>query len=433
MCTPGPCDDVAGIIRDRRRSRPPAAPFAVLATALALAAPGFADESAALAERVARAQKAVERVRGVPFRAPVASALLPASRLPEVLGRKLVEDLPVPFETYAASLASVGLIDPSPGLLSRLTRLYTRQVVGFYDPAEKRFFVVPERSSDVEGPTGELLERLLLAHELTHALQDQRLDLDRRMKGLRDSTDALLALQAFLEGEATILMTDVLLESLPEEAREAIGGDPVGQLLDGLGNPESVEGAEGVPDFFVKELVFPYAAGTEWVRRKKREGGWPAVDAVYDRLPATTREILHPGAESGERRLLAPSDLPVKANAPAGSGAAWTDTLGEWVLGTLLERAGAGEEAADVAATWRDDRVLFFAPKRRPAGQGVGFLWRIRTSDAEGALRIAALLDTLYAPRPASVRPVVTARGDVVEVSRGLPARARPRRGVSPG
>ncbi len=400
---------------------------------LAIAAPAFADGTAALAERVARAQKAVERVRGVPFQSPVASALLPASRLPEVLGRKLVEDLPVPFETYAASLASLGLIDPSPGLLARLTRLYARQVVGFYDPAEKRFFVVPERSSDVEGQTGELLEQLLLAHELTHALQDQRLDLDRRMKGLRDSTDALLALQAFLEGEATILMTDVLLESLPEEAREAVGGDPVGQLLDGLGNPESVEGAEGVPEFFVKELVFPYASGTEWVRRKKREGGWPAVDAVYDRLPATTREILHPDAEVGTRAPLAPPDRPGPADAPAGSGARWTDTLGEWVLRTLLERAGAGEDAADVAASWRDDRAVFFAPRGRPAGQGVGFLWRIRTSDSAGARRIAALLETLYAPRPASVRPVVTARGDVVEVSRGLPGGPRPRRGVSPG
>lgn len=400
---------------------------------LAIAAPAFADGTAALAERVARAQKAVERVRGVPFQSPVASALLPASRLPEVLGRKLVEDLPVPFETYAASLASLGLIDPSPGLLARLTRLYARQVVGFYDPAEKRFFVVPERSSDVEGQTGELLEQLLLAHELTHALQDQRLDLDRRMKGLRDSTDALLALQAFLEGEATILMTDVLLESLPEEAREAVGGDPVGQLLDGLGNPESVEGAEGVPEFFVKELVFPYASGTEWVRRKKREGGWPAVDAVYDRLPATTREILHPDAEVGTRAPLAPQDRPGPADAPAGSGARWTDTLGEWVLRTLLERAGAGEDAAGVAASWRDDRAVFFAPRGRPAGQGVGFLWRIRTSDSAGARRIAALLETLYAPRPASVRPVVTARGDVVEVSRGLPGGPRPRRGVSPG
>jgi hypothetical protein len=268
------------------------------------------------------------------------------------------------------------------------------------------------------------MEQLLLAHELTHAFQDQRLDLDRRMKGLRDSTDALLALQAVLEGEATLLMTDALLESVPGDAREALGTDPVEQILDGLDGPAAVDGAEGVPDFFVKELVFPYSAGTAWVRQKRKEGGWAAVDAAYAHLPTTTREILRPGAAPTPRKLLADADRPRTSDAPAGSTSAWPDTLGEWVLGTLLERAGAGAEAADAAAAWQDDRVLFFAPKGRPAGQGIGFLWRIRTTGPAGARRIAGLLETLYASRPAPARPSVTVRGDVVEVARrGTPTR----------
>jgi hypothetical protein len=103
--------------------------------------------------------------------------------------------------------------------------------------------------------------------------------------------------------------------------------------------------------------------------------------------------------------------------------AAYADTLGEWALGVLLERAGGGEAARETAAFWQDDRIVFFAPEGRPAGQGVGFLWRIRTTSPEGARRIAALLVPLYAARPAPARPSVTARGDVVEVSR---AAARP-------
>jgi hypothetical protein len=367
---------------------------------------------------VAEAQRLVERVRGIPFRTPVASALLPEKDLEAVLSKKLLEDLPVPFETYAASLASIGLIDPSPDLLPRLTRLYTRQVVGFYDPAEKRFYVVPERSRDSAGPVGELLEQLLLAHELTHALQDRRLGLDRRMRELKESTDALLALQAFLEGEATIVMTDALVESVPGDAREALGADPVGQILAGLDDPAGVEGADGVPDFFVKELVFPYSAGTAWVRQKKKEGGWAAVDAVYRNLPSTTREILRPGSVPRPRKLLSARDRPSAGGAAAGATAAWADTLGEWVLGTLLERAGAGEEARGAAAGWQDDRVVFFAPDRTPAGHGIGFLWRIRTEGPAAAARIASLLAPLYATRPAPARPAVTTRGDLVEVSR---------------
>lgn len=424
MCAPEPCDDVAEIIRDPGRRRPlgkPLSPVVGLLVLAALAAPpARSDDSALLAVRVARAQTLVEKVRGVAFRAPVASALLPEKQLETVLAKKLVQDLPIPFEDYAAGLAALGLIEPSPGLLDRLIRLYTRQVVGFYDPGEKRFYIVPERSRDVAGPAGELMEQLLLAHELTHALQDQRLDLDRRMKALRDSTDALLALQAFLEGEATVLMTEALLESVPEEAREALGADPLGQVLDGLDDPDGVDGAEGVPAYFVRELVFPYAAGTAWVRQKKAAGGWPAVDAAYRRLPTTTREILRPGVVLPARLRLAPADRPTPRAVPGGGTASWADTLGEWVLGTLLEQAGAGDESRDAAAAWQDDRIVFSCPGKSPCAHGVGFLWRIRAATPAGAARIAELLGPLYATRPAPARPRISVRGDLVEVVRSV-------------
>lgn len=415
MCTPGLCDKVAAMIRQRPRRRPAwGAGLGLLA--LLAAGPVRADEAALLAGRVAKAQKLVEKVRGLGFRAPVASALLPEKELEAVLGKKLVQDLPVPFEPYAASLEAIGLIEASPDLLRRLTRLYARQVVGFYDPAEKRFYIVPERSRDSGGPAGDLMEQLLLAHELTHALQDQRLDLDRRMKALVDSTDALLALQAVLEGEATLLMTEALMASLPAEARKALGSDPTQQLLDGLDSPATVEGAEGVPDFFVKELVFPYAAGTAWVRLKRKQGGWAAVDAVYRHLPSTTSEILRPGASLPVRKRLAASDRPAPGPEQETSSTIWYDTLGEWVLGSLLERAGAGAESKGAAAGWQDDRVVFFAPKE-PSSAGVGFLWRIRAGSPSAAKRIATLLAPLYSGRAVEKRPSVTARGDVVEVA----------------
>ena len=436
MCAPVPCDDVAAMIRERRRERPPAALAAArlaLGALLALGLPGaaVADEAAELAARVEKAQQLVEKVRGVPFRAPVASALLPEKDLEAVLGRKLVEDLPVPFETYAASLVSIGLIDPAPDLFPRLKRLYTRQVVGFYDPSEKRFYVVPERSTDVTGPAGELMEQLLLSHELTHALQDQRLGLDRRMKELRDSTDALLALQAFLEGEATVLMTDALLASVPKEARESLGADPLGQVLSGLDGPDAVEGADGVPEYFVKELVFPYAAGAAWVKERKKSGGWAAVDAAYRHLPATTREILRPGATLAPTRRLSAADLPSRC-VPADAAESWTDTLGEWVLGTLLERGTEPETAREAAAAWQDDRAAFWVPAGGGPGAPVAFLWRIRAASPAGARRIAALLASLYAERPVPDRPTATARGDVVEVRRGFATALSPGSGGRP-
>lgn len=408
------------IISERRNGRPLAA--RALASAVVVAfvgGAGLAAQSsltpARLAVQVQRAQKLVEELRGLSFDRPVASALLPEKELPALLGKKLVEDLPVPFETYAASLAAVGLIEPSPGLLGRLTNLYSRQVVGFYDPREARFFIVPERvESGAGSPAG--MEEALLVHELTHALQDQKLGLARRMDALRESTDGLLALQALLEGEATVVMGEAMIARLPEDVRAGLGPGSLSKLLSTL-SPSSVEGAEGVPEYFVKELLFPYVSGTERVQAVRQAGGWAAVNALYRHPPETTLEILHP-EKAGGRRRLAPAQLPSAATVPAGSAFLYTDTLGALSLGCLLDRAGAGEAGGRVAATWQDDRVVFFTPKGHPAGQQVGFCWRILCASPAAAAELGALVRPLYDLRPAPARPVVRQRADVVEIVR---------------
>ena len=337
-----------------------------------------------------------------------------------MLGRKLVEDLPVPFETYAAvprgDRPHRDLPRPPPAPHPPLRAPGRRLLRPGREAVLRRPRAVARTP---RGPAGELMEQLLLAHELTHALQDQRLGLDRRMKALRDSTDALLALQAVLEGEATLLMTEALVESVPGDAREALGSDPIQQILDGLDSPAAVEGAEGVPDFFVKELVFPYAAGTAWVRQKTEGRGLgrrrrrlpePPVDDERD-PPARDRSRRResasppptgptPGRVPGRRlddlvrhaRRVGPRDPP-----RAGGRRRRSEGRGGRVAGRpgRLLRAEGG--------TARRRRRLPLEDSRREPRRG------------EDGSR--TLLAPLYAGRPAAERPSVTTRGDVVEVA----------------
>jgi len=422
------------MIRERGAGRPslrlPA--FALLAALLVPVAPAAAERPIAerLPEAVAGAQKLVERVRGVPFPGTVASAILHEKDLARVLARKLVEDLPAPFPRYAASLAAAGFFDPEPGLEQKLTALYARQVAGFYDPAEKKFFIVPERTAETAAGAPELglsaetlLEETLLAHELTHALQDRRLDLVPRLKALQDSSDGLLALEAFLEGEATVVMMDALLTRLPDEAKTLFGEETLATMMSGLAKGAAVEGAEGVPPFFVKEMLFPYVGGTAWIQARKKTGGWPAVDATYARPPRTTSEILHPERASAAHVFLNAGDRPSSASVPPGMRLLYEDTFGEWMLGTLLERAGATNAAA-LAAEWQDDRVVFFEPKES-LGAGtlpVGFVWRLRATSPAAAKRIATALESLYARPDGRFAATVTTVADRVEVVRGRTA-----------
>jgi hypothetical protein len=378
-----------------------------------------------LQESVRSAQKLVQEVRGVPFEGTVQSALLPEKSLPALLEKKLVEDLPTSFDRYAATLVAVGLIEPTPDLLKRLVRLYSRQVAGFYDPAERKFYVVPERSAETAaqvpelgiGTGGDLMEEALLTHELTHALQDRRLDLDRRLKSLKSSTDALLALEAFLEGEATVVMMQAVVARLPEETRGLLGGSAFSELLAGLASGSAnVEGAEGVPEFFVQELLFPYVSGAAWIEKRRASGGWAAVDEAYRHLPTSTSQILHPD-RAPDARPLASGDVPKAKDIPAGGRELYTDTLGEWTLRMLLERAGS-PESERLAAHRTDDRILFFETGEGRA-ESVGFQWRIRCSSPPAAKALAEALAPAYSGRPAAARPAITASGDVVEVSRG--------------
>lgn len=424
---------IQGVVSPRKgRARGQAAAlFALVAT---LPAAGSAPLAQRLPEAVAQAQKLVEKVRGVPFRGRVPSAVLPEKDLFRILRKKLVEDLPAPFPRYAASLAAVGFLEPEPALEEKITKLYARQVAGFYDPDEKKFFIVPERTTEAAAgaaalglSTGDLLEDTLLAHELTHALQDRRLDLVPRMKALKESSDALLALEAFLEGEATVVMMDALLVRLPPETKELFGTDTLSNMLSGLAaGTTNIEGADGVPDFFVKEMLFPYVSGTKWIEAKRAGGvGWTLIDANYARPPATTAEILHP-ERAATRLLLAAADRPSATELPSGMRVLYGDTFGEWMLGTLLERAGAPDARA-LAAEWQDDRILFFEPRlMEGVVRPVGFLWRIRAASPEAARRLAAALAPLY-ERPEG-RPVaaIVVEEDRLEIVRGRPQPPRP-------
>ncbi|MFI5181947.1 MAG: hypothetical protein ACHQPI_11185 [Thermoanaerobaculia bacterium] len=414
-----------------RPQRPPALVALVLVAFAILSVPAQGD-SESLPERlpaaVADAQKLVERIRGVPFPGTIASAVLPEKELPRVLEKKLAEDLPVSFERYSASLVALGLVPPEKDLKRRMLKLYARQVAAFYDPDEKKFFVVPERSDEAAstaagfgaGAEG-LLEQALLAHELTHALQDRRLDLVPRMAALRENSDASLALQAFLEGEATVVMMEAILARLPEEARAATSTD---QLLASMAQiaARGIEGAEGVPEYFVKELLFPYTAGTAWISERRSHGGWMVVDATYDHPPETTAEILDPSRTGSPRMLLPFSHMPSSEDLPSKALPLYVDRLGAFVLRSLLEAAGAAD-AGTLSLAWQDDRILFYE-RSGATGGPVGFVWRLRLASAGAARRIAALLAAFYEAR-APGASAVRAEGDVVRVTRRAAPAAR--------
>ena len=357
---------------------------------IALAAATFAGFTDLLPERMAEVQKQVEQVRGRRFSKPVPASEIDAVELKRVLRAKLTEALPAPDGEYFGTLAALGLIEDKPGMLDTIVDFYSSQVIAFYDPEPRRFFIVKGAKEREEmADAGEMGRDLIFSHELMHALQDETLHLDDLVKSMKDDSDRSFALQSLLEGEATLVMIRAALQAIPgadESAEEAM------VPLLSAGALERANIPKDVPDYFVDQLFFPYVEGTEFVRAAVKRGGWSEVDRLWKNPPASSSEIMHGSPYPSPVKNLLPSNA---GSLVPGYRLVYMDTLGEWTLRFLLARALPEEEAAAAAEGWRGDRIAFVT-----SGGKMGYLWRIRFDEPASAARFETALKKARARKP---------------------------------
>jgi hypothetical protein len=149
-------------------------------------------------------------------------------------------------------------------------------VLGFYEPGPERLVIVGGRN----GAT--LKDEITLAHELVHALQDQRFG------GLpapeTETLDAVNARNALVEGEAVVVAAEYerRCDSGEWQCVEVDGGQTTGETPGGFNWGVYFAG------------FFPYAEGPTFVEHHRNTGGWDAVDRMHDDVPAASAEILAP-------------------------------------------------------------------------------------------------------------------------------------------
>ncbi len=240
---------------------------------------------------------------------------------------------------------ALGLLPRDTSLKQLYLDLIDSQVAGFYRPDDKTLYVV-SRTGTIGGA-----DKITFAHEYDHALQDSAFPVFKDMEELLDETDRALARAAIYEGDATWLMLQWGSANLtPEEfaAAQAAGADP-----------ESMAILARTPPILVESLLFPYTAGSAFIVPIQTAGGWAAVDALFDDLPRSTEQILHPEKFRANEEPV-PVQLPATLAREMGDG--WTeaiqDTFGEFQLGVWLRESGIrASDAAAAAAGWGGDRL----------------------------------------------------------------------------
>ena len=288
---------------------------------------------------IALVERRVEALRGLRFAHPVPVAVVSPA---QARGDGLADFDRQPAAARRATtelLTLLGLLPPGSDLRRIESSVYGEQVAGYYDPRRRRLSLV--RGAGVDDVT--------LAHELTHALEDQHVDLGR-LQGARDD-DASTAEQALVEGTATLVM-ERYAARWPSRA-------PLGDALAGL---TQVTSATPLPQYTMRELIFPYLQGEQFAQalRDADGGGWALVDvAERARPPRTTAEILQP-----QRWLRAQQPVAVSVVSAPPRAAGWRalagSTLGEEDLAALLAPQSGALAARGLTGGWRGGRYALW-------------------------------------------------------------------------
>jgi hypothetical protein len=293
-------------------------------------------------------------------------------------------------ESITATYSLLGLVSSDLDLKAVLKGVYLEQVAGFYDPDSTMLFVIDDQPAAIQ--------ETLLVHELVHAIQDQTVDLD----AITDSglgNDQRVAAQAAIEGHATLIMFEFLMERLQ---RRSVDVTEIPSFTDQIRPALAASQGQSpaflaAPRIIQESLLFPYIGGASFVEALwKTRGGRPAP--FGEELPLSTEQILHPESFVAESR-----DLPTAVHLEPVGGASpiYADALGEMEVRILLE-THLGAAGTDLSVGWDGDRYGLYAA---PDG-GHSLVWVSVWDDTESRDRFVAGLEPALVglPGPSSLR-----------------------------
>ncbi len=305
----------------------------------------------------------VSRARGLTFKEDVLLETKPAAEIQATLQESILEknsDLSQLARVYVR----LGLLPEKTDLAKALLQLhYWREAVR-YD-AEKNIIVIPQESLKPDlailrspFPGDDLTRQILLAHALTHALEEQNFHWQEKLRYV--TVDGGLALSAVKDGDATLAALAQWTGEPKENPQRFVEG-----LKSIMRSGSRVDSAlSDLPELLRRELSFQYIWGSQFVMWAYSLKGWDGVNELFSHPPLSTEQVLHPEKYYGKR------DDPLEVNPWSltrqfGGRIIIDETLGELVIRFLLDRTLPSGEAAQAAAGWGGDRFLAFEQEAR--------------------------------------------------------------------
>ena len=279
---------------------------------------------------IAEVADQVEAVRGLAFDRPVNVEPITDPEMDRRL--RAYFNAYYPKRSYARrseAWQTIGALPGDIGYLQALDNYQQGQVLGFYNSQNEELVY----AGDVDLNR---IEQFVLAHELTHAIDDQHFDLDRLDDMVVACEDEpFQAALGIVEGSANHFATQVLIRFGVSETGSIPGGGPAGV----------------VPPFITEYMAYPYTIGQRFADALSDANGPRAIDDALATFPTTTEQVMHPDKfpdEVGE-------SVDVADFGPT-FGPEWRDldamVVGELWLKVLLHLRLDDDAAAAAASGW---------------------------------------------------------------------------------
>ncbi|HEY6350061.1 MAG TPA: hypothetical protein VI636_11690 [Candidatus Angelobacter sp.] len=344
------------------------------------------DEAKELFQSVEQILQFASRDTLLPIKRSVKKTMVSRDEVEKYISDKFKDDADrIRFERSELVLKKFGLIPRKFNLHDFLIKLLGEQVAGYYDEKKKTMNLLDWVAMDMQKP--------VMAHELTHALQDQSFDLDKMTKkdeeiekrgpedpnALIQIDEESTARTAVMEGEAMIVFADYVLNSMdadtsctdpaqcPIPTKRSVVDFPkfVDLMLAQMDKEKGDSLLDNAPLLLREELIFPYSRGMKFIAQLLISGGKQlAFTKVMERMPRTSREIIQP-EEYLAGRVVPPLLLPdlnyLKADfEPFDAGA-----MGQLDVSILLKQYTEDAVADRLSPEWRGG--AYYAAGRKGA------------------------------------------------------------------
>lgn len=299
-------------------------------------------------------EQQVEQIRGLPSNTTVPRILMTQEELEEIVVNDFFSDYSDEDARQDVLVYSMlGLLPKDFDLKNFYTKLYSEQISGFYDRDTGEIYVL-------KGMRFGGNEKLIYAHEFTHALQDQQFKFEKGLNynenACKIDSERCAAIQALIEGDAS--KTEMLWFQTHASPLDYFD---IMRTVGDFSSPVMDE----APAFMSVDLYFPYENGLSFVEYLYDQDGFASIDAAYDNLPLSTEQIMHP-----ERY---PWDKPVEVslkNLNETLGKNWSlldkNIMGEWFTYLILSKAYdpshrlPDEQAKTASEGWGGDAYAIY-------------------------------------------------------------------------